>query len=179
MFLSNSDLHKLVDKNIITVSNKKQIKDVAIDVTLYKDIYIETNKYHTEYKQLETIIPGKNKPKVRYVDLSISNEYKITPHTFLIGGINEIINMPNNLIGFLFLKSSVARAGLQHSLAIPIKPGWSGQLVLELTNCFSYHSVLLTNNMTIGQVMFATLTNELDAKASEYLGQYQNQHMLF
>ncbi len=171
MFLVEEELYELVEQGVIKIGCLSQIKDISVDVTLHKDIYIEDVPYL--YEDKVTIIPGISKHKVKHIDLS-KQDYVSYPQDFIIGSINEIINMPNNLTGFLFLKSVIGRAGLQHSLAIPIKPGWSGRLVLELTNSYKYHNILLKENMLIAQIMFTK-----HSLTKGYRGKYQNQTIIF
>ena len=73
----------------------------------------------------------------------------------------------------LYLSSGVARGGLQHSIAIPMWPGWEGFLTLELTNNTRFHKLILEKNMKIGTIIFFR-----HKKVFGYNGKRQKQHSI-
>lgn len=71
----------------------------------------------------------------------------------------ESVTIPDDLVGWLDGRSSLARLGLMvHVTAHRIDPGWQGQIVLE---CFNSGKIplALRPGMTIGALSFETLTN--------------------
>lgn len=67
----------------------------------------------------------------------------------------EVFNIPNYLAAEFRLKSSLARSGLDQSLAVWCDPGWHGSvLTLELKNVSQYHTLAFVAGMKIGQMVF-------------------------
>lgn len=80
-------------------------------------------------------------PKSINID-DVSTEYDIEegeaiivpPGGLLLGHTVEVFNMPPDLMSICLGKSTYARSGI-HVLTTPIEPGFSGQVVIEITNC--------------------------------------------
>ncbi len=69
------------------------------------------------------------------VDLRDGDPFILEPGAFAIASTAEVLKLPNNIIGRLEGKSSLARLGiLVHSTAARFDPGWDGAPVLELGN---------------------------------------------
>ncbi|MDF7666385.1 dCTP deaminase [Orbaceae bacterium ESL0727] len=70
----------------------------------------------------------------------------------------ESVTIPDNLVGWLDGRSSLARLGLMvHVTAHRIDPGWQGQIVLEFFNSGKI-PLALRPGMTIGALSFETLS---------------------
>jgi deoxycytidine triphosphate deaminase len=68
------------------------------------------------------------------IELSAGEGVVVQPGGLLLVGSYEMVHFPNDLIGFLYLKSSYARRGfLSWSQGI-IEPGYSGGLTIALNN---------------------------------------------
>ncbi len=69
------------------------------------------------------------------VELEDDAPFILEPGAFAIAATQEVLRLPNNIIGRLEGKSSMARLGiLVHSTAARFDPGWDGAPVLELGN---------------------------------------------
>ncbi len=69
------------------------------------------------------------------VNLNNGDPFILEPGAFAIASTTEVLKLPNNIIGRLEGKSSLARLGiLVHSTAARFDPGWNGAPVLELGN---------------------------------------------
>lgn len=69
------------------------------------------------------------------VELEDDAPFILEPGAFAIASTREVLKLPNNIIGRLEGKSSMARLGiLVHSTAARFDPGWDGAPVLELGN---------------------------------------------
>ena len=88
--------------------------------------------------------------------LNISeNGYFLTPNQFILACTKEVFNLPDNISCEFALKSSLARQGLGHSLAVFAFAGFSNSvLTLELKNYTRYHFIPLFAGMRIGQLIF-------------------------
>lgn len=59
----------------------------------------------------------------------------LQPGSLILSSTFENITIPNNLVGWLDGRSSLARLGLMiHATAHRIDPGWKGNIVLEIFN---------------------------------------------
>lgn len=81
----------------------------------------------------------------------------------------EYIRMPYDCAGTVYLKSSLARQGLDHALAGFVDPGFEGQLTLEL---HAHCPIVLTHGQRIIQLVLHRLEGEVEMP---YNGKYQGQ----
>lgn len=93
-----------------------------------------------------------------FVKRDISNTpYLLKRGGFCLGVTKERIRVPNDLVGYLDGRSTLARLGLMvHVTAHRIDPGWDGNIVLEFYNC-GIDDILLVGDSVIGAVSFETL----------------------
>ncbi len=69
------------------------------------------------------------------VELKDGDPFILEPGAFAITSTKELLKLPNDILGRLEGKSSLARLGiLVHSTAARFDPGWNGAPVLELGN---------------------------------------------
>ena len=94
--------------------------------------------------------------------------YWMTPGQFLLAEMYEETCIPLDLTAEFILKSSLARAGYDHSLAGLVDPGWRGRLTLELKNKYQIKSIPLWPLMPIGQLVYHKTEG-----ARPYAGRYQ------
>lgn len=69
------------------------------------------------------------------INLKDGDPFILEPGAFAIASTSELLKLPNDILGRLEGKSSLARLGiLVHSTAARFDPGWNGAPVLELGN---------------------------------------------
>ena len=84
--------------------------------------------------------------------------FVLHPGELALGITYESITLPDDLVGWLDGRSSLARLGLMvHVTAHRIDPGWSGNIVLEFFNSGKL-PLALRPRMAIGAMSFETLT---------------------
>ena len=83
----------------------------------------------------------------------------------------ERFNIPNDISGVLYCKSSYARVGMNMA-PTTLKSGWSGQLVLEIYNQTNIHMRVYANE-GIGTIYFSRHIPSDDNVG--YNGVYQDQ----
>lgn len=89
-----------------------------------------------------------------FTEIEITDEhFTILPRAFLKMRTLETFTMPSDIAAMFTLRSFAAQAGLEQSTSVWLKPGWTGQLILELTN-FQNFPLLVKPGMSIGQVCF-------------------------
>ena len=83
----------------------------------------------------------------------------IHPGELILGATMESVSIPDNLVGWLDGRSSLARLGLMvHVTAGRIDPGWEGQIVLEFYNNGKL-PLALRPEMVICAMSFETLSS--------------------
>lgn len=96
--------------------------------------------------------------------------WDIYPGEFVLAHSLESFNIPSNLTGLLFCKSSYARLGMNMAPTV-LKSGWSGQLVLEIYNQTKF-IMTIYEGCGIGTIYFA---EHADSSLNPYDGKYQHQ----
>ena len=96
--------------------------------------------------------------------------WEIYPGEFVLAHSLESFNIPDNITGLLFCKSSYARLGMNMAPTV-LKSGWSGQLVLEIYNQTKY-IMTIYEGCGIGTIYFA---EHADSSLNPYDGKYQHQ----
>lgn len=112
-----------------------------------------------------------------YIDLANGKEYTFSeigklflkPGQAVLATTAEYIKLPPNLAASVYLKSSLARQGLDHALAGWVDPGFEGQLTLEL---HSHRPVELAPGQRIVQLVLYSMQAEPQVA---YNGRYQGQ----
>lgn len=101
-----------------------------------------------------------------------STFYILPPRAYALGVSVETFQIPNNVLGICYCKSTYARCGLIVNTT-PLEPGWRGQLVIELANLTDLPMKVYANE-GIAQVVFF----EGDQPSTTYAdrsGKYQDQ----
>lgn len=96
--------------------------------------------------------------------------YDIPPNAFVLARSKESFNIPANVTGFLYCKSTYARLGMNMTPTV-LKSGWCGQLVLEIFNQSPY-VLRIYEDQGIGTLYFALHDA---ASMHPYSGKYQGQ----
>lgn len=89
--------------------------------------------------------------------------------SFRLGVAQEHFSLPNNVLGRVCDKSSLARRGIQVFNTV-IEPGWRGYLTLEIVN--HGDTITLEAGQPIAQVIFELLDEPTE---QPYAGRYQDQ----
>lgn len=93
------------------------------------------------------------KKAIKYKHSVFKDAITISPKQFILMASEEVLNIPNGIVGFVQGRSSVARIGLQTEQAGLIDAGFRGTITFELYN-ESNHAITLYKGMRIAQVYF-------------------------
>lgn len=149
MLLSYNDLHGLIEQGVID-ADPQFVNASSIDVHLGDDISVEGSGRHAGVITLA----NKELPIMHGRQLG-PDGYVMPPGQFVLAHTAETFNLPDDVSAEFKLRSSVARAGLNHALAGWADAGWHGaQLTLELKNTLQHHSIRITPGLRIGQMVF-------------------------
>jgi dCTP deaminase len=89
------------------------------------------------------------------------NPYWLKPGQFILAQTIEVFNMPEDIAGLFFLKSSRAREGYENLHAGYADPGWHGSvLTLELKNSRQLLPLPLWPGLKIGQMVWWRMSKE-------------------
>jgi dCTP deaminase len=99
--------------------------------------------------------------------------YTLPPHSYALGVTHERITMPDNHIGLVIGKSTYARCGLILNTT-PLEPGWTGQLVLELSNATPLPMRVYAHE-GIGQLLMIALDERPAVTYGDRSGKYHDQ----
>lgn len=103
-------------------------------------------------------------------DIRVKQGIELGPNEFTLASSIEHFDMPNDLLGVVADKSSLARRGIAVQNTI-IEAGWRGHLTLEITN-HSRDTVHLIAGQPIAQIIFHQLDEPTE---TPYGGKYQDQ----
>jgi len=146
--LSHEELRRIVELEIITPVDVKDINAASIDIHLGDTILWED-------KQPGTVDFSKREPVAFNEYVMDENGYLLEPGAFILAQSREVFNLPNWLSAEYKLKSSMARIGLEHMNAGWCDAGWNGSvLTLELKNMCQNHSIIIRPGDAIGQMIF-------------------------
>jgi dCTP deaminase len=85
----------------------------------------------------------------------------LRPGSLVLSSTFENITIPNNLVGWLDGRSSLARLGLMiHATAHRIDPGWEGNIVLEIFNAGKL-TLVLRPKIKIAALSFEVLSQSV------------------
>lgn len=140
MILSDQDIIKRLinDSHLIEPCELRNIQPASVDLRL-----------GSELKTLDN--------KTFYLDNK--NYYSLKPGEFILASTLESVQIPEDIVGIVDGKSSLARLGLSiHQTAGYIDPGFHGNITLELKN-ESDKLLTLRKGMLICQIRFQMLLN--------------------
>lgn len=82
----------------------------------------------------------------------------IPPGTTVLSRTVEYFNIPDNVMGICVGKSTLARIGVD-VLVTPLEPGWSGHLVVEMTNN-TPAPIRMYSGIGVAQILFYLMENK-------------------
>ncbi len=164
MRLCDTDIEKYIDEEKIIISpapERSMISGVSVDIRLGNEFRI----FHEHTVPFIDLSATKNEMQKAMASV-MSDEITIEdgkafflhPGEFALAVTYESVTLPDNIVGWLDGRSSLARLGLMvHATAHRIDPGWSGQIVLEFFNCGKL-PLALRPKMKIGALNFETMS---------------------
>nr|WP_136251907.1 dCTP deaminase [Ningiella ruwaisensis] len=110
------------------------------------------------------------------IEIAEEESFFLHPGELAIAVTLESVSLPDNIVGWLDGRSSLARLGLMvHVTAHRIDPGWSGNIVLEFFNSGKL-PLALKPGMKIGAISFEMLSGSAAKPYNARLdAKYRNQ----
>jgi dCTP deaminase len=165
MRLCDKDIEQYLDEEKIIITPKpdsSMISGVSVDIRLGNEFRVFQD--HT----LPYIDLSAPKSEVQHAMNSIMSDeifikdgdaFFLHPGELALAVTYESVTLPDNIVGWLDGRSSLARLGLMvHVTAHRIDPGWSGQIVLEFYNSGKL-PLALRPKMKIAALNFETMSS--------------------
>jgi dCTP deaminase len=149
MILCDTEIHELItDHAMVQHYHPELINPASLDLRLGNLIMLESVSSHQ-------MIP---------LDIShytVDHPYDLVPGQFILAQTMETFNMPEDIAGLFFLKSSRAREGYENLHAGYADPGWHGStLTLELKNARQLQPLPIYPGLKIGQMVFFRMSTK-------------------
>ena len=165
MILSDTEIHDLITtQGMVQNHDPELINPASLDLRLGNLIMLESVQNHQ-------MIP---------LDISrytAEHPYELVPGQFVLAHTVETFNMPEDVAGLFFLKSSRAREGYENLHAGYADPGWHGSaLTLELKNARQLQSLPIWPGLKIGQMVFFRMSQR-PALSYAITGNYNNDRL--
>lgn len=164
MRLCDRDIIAALDAGRIRLEPRPElnrISGVSVDLCL-GDRFRVFSSHQTPYIDLsgsrEEVNAAVEKVMSDEIVVGEGGRFVLHPGELALGITLESITLPDDLVGWLDGRSSLARLGLMvHVTAHRIDPGWSGNIVLEFFNSGKL-PLALRPGMAIGAMSFETLS---------------------
>lgn len=98
--------------------------------------------------------------------------YTLAPGAYVLGVSVETFNIPRNVFGICYCKSTYARCALAVNTT-PLEPGWRGRLVIEMKNLTDLPMKVYANE-GIAQIVFSDGPTP-EVTYADRAGKYQDQ----
>jgi len=164
MRLSDRDIIAALNEGRILIEPRPEdrvVSGVSVDLCLghrFRVFSSHTIPYIDLSGSREQVDQAVEKVMGDEVYISDKETFVLHPGELALGVTLESITLPDDLVGWLDGRSSLARLGLMvHVTAHRIDPGWSGNIVLEFFNSGKL-PLALRPGMAIGAMSFETLT---------------------
>lgn len=110
----------------------------------------------------------------QFLDVLHESRFLLRPGVMVLGQTVETFDMPEDVLGLVFTRSTLARVGNFLNVT-PIEPDWRGQITLEISNIGS-DPVWIYPGEGIGQIIFMQIDGRPERTYADKQGKYQNQH---
>lgn len=169
MILSDYDLESAINgkRLIIKPFDKESIRENGLDLRLSDEIGMRNPKHSKEM-----IFDPTNEEHVKdeYVVSKKQKSFVVPAGGQVLLSTHEYIGLPDNLMGFVELRSTWARHGLSMPPTI-IDAGFEGNVTLEVINHAPY-AMLLKPGVRFAHIIFASTLNKV---SKVYKGTYFGQ----
>lgn len=144
-----------------------QVQQAGIDLSLQR-LFVPESGASLAFTQAETTLPT-------YKELEFDADGKVfLPQGCYKAWLNEIVNIPKNLLGIARPRSTLARSGASVVTAL-WDPGYSGRSEVLLV-VHNFYGLTISRNTRILQLCFCELDQPLN-DGDEYQGRYQLENL--
>jgi dCTP deaminase len=184
MRLCDKDIEESISKGEIKISptpDSSMISGVSVDIRLGNEFRVfqdHTAPYIDLSGPKDEMQKAMNSVMSDEIFIPDGKAFFLHPGELALAVTYESVTLPDNIVGWLDGRSSLARLGLMvHVTAHRIDPGWSGQIVLEFYNSGKL-PLALRPKMKIAALNFETMSSSAlrpynkrdDAKYKDQVG---------
>lgn len=165
MRLCDKDIESLIEQGKIIITPRpdvSMISGVSVDIRLGNEFRVfqdHTAPYIDLSGPREEVQKAMNSVMSDEILIPDGEAFFLHPGELALAVTYESVTLPDNIVGWLDGRSSLARLGLMiHVTAHRIDPGWSGQIVLEFFNSGKL-PLALRPKMKIAALNFETMSS--------------------
>lgn len=165
MRLCDKDIEKCLEKGDISITptpDSSMISGVSVDIRLGNEFRVfqdHTAPYIDLSGPKADVQKAMNTVMSDEIVIPDGEAFFLHPGELALAVTYESVTLPDNIVGWLDGRSSLARLGLMvHVTAHRIDPGWSGQIVLEFYNSGKL-PLALRPKMKIAALNFETMSD--------------------
>lgn len=164
MRLCDKDIQQLIEQEKIIITptpDESMISGVSVDIRLGSEFRVfkdHTAPYIDLSGPKEEVQKAMNSVMSEEIVIEDGEAFFLHPGELALAVTYESVTLPDDIVGWLDGRSSLARLGLMvHVTAHRIDPGWSGQIVLEFYNSGKL-PLALRPKMKIAALNFETMS---------------------
>ena len=164
-FLPDHEIMALGER-LVTPFRRENVEPASLDLCLGSELLVPQDMHSTAFLDL-------NEPREALWDsVTIGmNGFVLHPGEFVLGATDEVVTLPDHIVGKIVGKSSLERFGLACNLSAGwIDPGFRGRLTFGMTNLLRI-PIILRAGRKCCQMTLAYLNT---AAAKPYQGRYQD-----
>lgn len=168
MRLCDKDIEQYLDDEVIIIVPKpdtSMISGVSVDIRLGNEFRVfqdHTAPFVDLSAPKSEVQRAMNSIMSDEIHIADGDAFFLHPGELALAVTYESVTLPDNIVGWLDGRSSLARLGLMvHVTAHRIDPGWSGQIVLEFFNSGKL-PLALRPKMKIAALNFETMSASAD-----------------
>lgn len=171
MVLSDRDILKALEEGRIRIDPapdlEKQLGSVSVDFRLGKTFMVFE---HSRFSYIDPRHPQSIGDAMRTIEVADDEPFIMQPGDFALASTMETLELPDDLLGRLEGRSSIARLGITvHSTAAVFEPGWIGTATMELSN-LGRMAVALYPGMRICAFSFETVSSPVNTPYRQKVG---------
>jgi dCTP deaminase len=169
--LSDRDIVRALEEGRIKISPapdlSRQLGSVSVDFRLGTTFMVFE---HSRHSFIDPRHPQSIGEAMRTIEVSEDEPFIMQPGDFALASTIESLELPDDLLGRLEGRSSIARLGITvHSTAAVFEPGWVGTATMELSN-LGRMAVALYPGMRICAFSFETLSSPVQTPYRKKVG---------
>lgn len=150
--LGYTELNDLIDQGVIEGVARESVNSNSINVTLGNTFLVEANNTSRADGLFYNALKFSKRESPVFHEMQGS--VYLGPGAFCLASLVEKVNLPNDLICMVMLRSSAARMGIEHAYAGFADSLFSGNLTLELKNFLRFNTIHLRAGDQVCQLVF-------------------------
>ena len=177
MILADREIRQALDEGWIKISPapdfESQLGSCSIDFRLGNTFMVFE---HSRFSYVDPRQPQSIEQAMRTIVVPDGEAFIMQAGDFALASTMETLELPDNLLGRLEGRSSIARLGITvHSTAAVFEPGWVGTATMELSNlgrmAVALYPGMRICSFTFEQVSTPVSVSYRDKPSNKYAGQ--------